>query len=140
MEIHTLELPKIPKNSDGTALWSWLKFIASEKREEMAALAREDRVMAEAYAKLVQLSADEEARWRQESREKWEWDQAALKRQYLREGEAKGLAKGKAEGRVDVARELLRMGMAAGSIAKATGLSEGEIQALQKDDDKPAVS
>ncbi len=78
-------------------------------------------------AKLVELSADEEARWRQESREKWEWDQAALRRQYLREGRAEG----KAEGKVEVARALLRMGMAIESIAKATNLSETEIQSIQ---------
>ncbi len=124
MEIHTLELRKIPQDSDGTALWNWLKFISSETREEFASLAGKDAVMAEAYARLVELSADEQMRWRQESREKWEWDQAALKRQYLKEG--------KAEGQSLIARQMLRMGMSIGIISQATGLSEGEIEGMRE--------
>ncbi len=137
MEIHTLELRKIPKDSDGTALWDWLKFIASETREEFASLARKDAVMAEAYARLVELSADEQMRWRQESREKWEWDQAALKRQYMREGREEGRQEGRQEGRTEsqhvIARQMILMRMPVAVIAKATGLSEKDIERLQKE-------
>ncbi len=138
MEIHTLELPKIPKDSDGTALWNWLKFISSETREEFASLAGKDAVMAEAVARLMELSADEKARLRAEAREKWEWDNAARMRQSreegLAEGRAEGRAKGRAEGRVEglaeVARNMLRNSMPLIDIAHATGLSEQEIQRL----------
>ncbi len=125
MEIHTLELPKIPKDSDGTALWNWLKFISSETREEFASLAGKDAVMAEAVARLMELSADEKARMRAEAREKWEWDNAARMRQ--------SRAEGRAEGHAEVARELLRLRMPLDTIAKATGLTEEEIARLEVD-------
>ncbi len=133
MEIHTLELPKIPQRSDGTALWNWLKFISSGTPEEFASLAREDAVMAEAYAKLVELSADEEARWRQESREKWEWDQAALRRQYLREGRAEGKAEGDAEASARIVHRMLQKNVPFAEIAEWTGCPLPEIERLSKE-------
>ena len=130
MEIHTLELPKLPKDSDGTALWNWLRFISSRTREEFALLTGKDTIMAEAYARLVKLSADEQARWRQESREKWEWDNAARMRQSRREG----LAEGETKGQAGIVRHMLARHMSVAEIAEMTGLSEAEIEQLQKTD------
>jgi len=78
--------------------------------------------MAEAVAVLKELSADERACLRAEAREKWLWDQAA--REHASE------AKGRAEGHADVARQLLQMKMPLADIAKATGLSEAEVERL----------
>jgi len=36
MEVNTLELPKLPHNTDGTALWDWLKFLAARQEKELA--------------------------------------------------------------------------------------------------------
>ena len=36
LEIHTLELQKLPTNTDGTDLYDWAKFIAAESEEELA--------------------------------------------------------------------------------------------------------
>ena len=150
MEIHTLELPKVPVNSDGTELWRWLKFISSETRDEFERLAGKDTVMAETVERLVELSASEKARRRAEAREKWLWDQASRMRhsrqEGLAEGRAEGRVEGRAEGRVEglvegeakgetkgraaVARQLLLMQMPFADIAKATGLSESEIKRL----------
>ncbi len=125
MEIHSLELPKIPKDSDGTALWNWLKFISSETREEFASLAGKDTVMAEAYARLVELSADEQMRWRQESREKWEWDNAARMRQSRAEGEARKQA--------EIVRRMLQANIPFAEIAELTGCSMAEIEHLSEE-------
>ena len=48
------------------------------------------------------------------------------------EGKAEGIAIGKAEGIAEVARNLLKMGMPVEDIAKATSLSEEEINALRQ--------
>ena len=45
-------------------------------------------------------------------------------------GLTEGLEKGRAEGRAEVARNLMQLGMAVADIAKATGLTIAEIEAL----------
>jgi predicted transposase/invertase (TIGR01784 family) len=122
MEIHTLELPKLPVKSDGSKLWRWLKFISSKTRDEFKLLAGKDKVMAEAVDRLVELSASEKARLRAEAREKWLWDEASRMRHSRKEGLAEGVAK--------VALQLLAMKMTLADITKATGLSAVEIKRL----------
>ena len=34
MEIHIVELPKLPQVNDGTALYDWVRFIKSSDKEE----------------------------------------------------------------------------------------------------------
>jgi predicted transposase/invertase (TIGR01784 family) len=130
MEIHTLELPKIPKDNDGTALWKWLRFISSETRDEFESLAGKDAAMTEALLKLLDMSVDQTTRRRAEARAKWLWDESARMRQSREEGLAEGEAKGLTKGRAEVARRLLQMQMPIADIAKATGLSESEIERL----------
>ncbi|MDR2390282.1 MAG: Rpn family recombination-promoting nuclease/putative transposase [Planctomycetota bacterium] len=101
LEIHIFELKKLPKESDGTALWNWLKFFASERKPEFEALARKDALMAEVYGTLLELSADEKTRLLAESREKARRDYIARMRGSREEGLAKGMEKGLAKGRVE---------------------------------------
>ena len=51
-------------------------------------------------------------------------------RRSMEEGRAEGIAEGRAEGRVEIARNLLNMGMSIDDIAKATGLQKQEIERL----------
>ena len=58
---------------------------------------------------------------------------SALKRgmkQGFEQGMAKGIEKGKAEGRLEIARNLLAVGVSAENIAKATGLTIDEIKSM----------
>ncbi len=128
MEIHTLELPKLPKISDGTRLWDWLKFLSSETAEEFASLAGKDNVMAKAYGKLAVLSADEEARLRAESHDKWVWDNNSRLRQSRREGRREG----REEAQADIIRQMQQLQLPLELIMKATGLSEAEVDRLAK--------
>ncbi len=135
MEIHTLELPKIPKNSDSTRLWKWLRFISSKTQEEIMPLTKEDPVISEALLKLLDMSGDLATRRRAEARAKFLWDQAARERdsreEGVAEGLAKGLAKGKAEERAEMVRRMLREGMPVADIAKWTGCPLPEIERLR---------
>ena len=130
MEIHTLELPKRPAASDGTGLWDWLKFLSSDTRDEFMSLAGKGGAMAEAVARLMELSADEKARLRAESREKALWDQAGRIRQSRAEGEAKGRAEGEAKKQAEIACQMLRKKMSVADIADLTGLSQAEVERL----------
>ena len=45
MEIHIVELPKLPQNTDGTDLYSWIKFIKSNDKEEFEMLAQQSKYL-----------------------------------------------------------------------------------------------
>ncbi len=134
MEIHTLELPKRPADSDGSGLWDWLKFLSSKTRAEFDSLAGKGGAMAEAVARLMELSADEKARMLADARDKWLWDQAARKRQYLKEGEAKGRAEGEVIGEARIIRRMLRTNTPIAEIAVMTGWSVTEVERLAEEE------
>jgi len=70
IEIHTLELGKLPKGTDGTELYDWAKFIAAESEEELKMVAERNPQVEKAVVTLQRLSADEQARDLYERREK----------------------------------------------------------------------
>ena len=89
-----------------------------------------------AIEKLRALSADEEARYWAEAREKALHDEATLLLEAREEGEQIGLQKGHQEGRQEAAREtaghLIRLGLLNDvQIAQATGLTVAQIEALR---------
>ena len=70
IEIHTLELMKLPETEDGTILYDWAKFIAAENEEELNMVAERNPQVKKAVVTLQKLSADEQARDLYERREK----------------------------------------------------------------------
>ncbi|MCL2745343.1 MAG: Rpn family recombination-promoting nuclease/putative transposase, partial [Planctomycetaceae bacterium] len=76
-EIHTLELPKLPKKSDTTELFDWLMLIRAKNREEYEMIAKKKPVFGEVVAVVKQLSADEQARMEYDKHEMWRMDYAA---------------------------------------------------------------
>lgn len=135
LEIHTLEIPK-DRSKDRTNLSNWLNFFAAKTQEEFMIASEKSPAIAQAYGILKNLSADEEARLLAESREKGRRDiQAGINDAYRegeQKGEQKGKQEGKLEGKLEVARNLLREGLSAETIAKFTGLSIAEIEQLAK--------
>ena len=93
-EIHTLEMPKLPKSSDSTVLWEWMYFLSAEKEEEFKMIAKKNSVINEAVIKLEVLSKDEKARLLYESLEKKRRDEIA-REEYVRE---KGIEIGERQG------------------------------------------
>jgi hypothetical protein len=61
IEIHTLELPKIPETADNY-LWHWLRFLRAESREDLEMVAQASPNIKKTVVKLLELSEDEEAR------------------------------------------------------------------------------
>ena len=74
IEIHTVELKKLPDDSDGTQLYDWARFIAAETEEEFEMAAQANPQVRRAVVKLRELSADEKARDMVECHEKGERD------------------------------------------------------------------
>jgi predicted transposase/invertase (TIGR01784 family) len=155
MEIHTLELPKLPITGDeGNLLLHWLRLFKAQRLEEYEMLATKDPSIKKTVDILKQLSADDKARLAYEAREKAIRDEIwKLRGSYLKgkaegmaegkaegmaEGKAEGMAEGKAEGmaegqreaRLEIAKNLLAEGSTPESAAKISGLPLGDIQAL----------
>ena len=112
LEIHTLELPKVPSKTDDSKLYQWLSFIRAKTEGEFKMLAEKNTAIAEAYDVLLELSSDERERLLAESREKWRRDVEARLADAMTKGLEKGLEK--------AAQNLLHKG----------GMSHAEIAAL----------
>jgi len=69
VEVHTLELCKIPADANGNRLCYWLEFINAEGEIELEAVAQKDPLVKKAVWKLMELSADERTRRLYEARE-----------------------------------------------------------------------
>jgi hypothetical protein len=96
-EIHVLELPKVSKEPDESAVWDWAKFIGVESEEELNMLAEKNEVMGKAVGELYRVSADKEVRWQYEQRLKAWRDEQARTAYALQTGEAKGRVEGRVE-------------------------------------------
>ena len=86
MEIHIVELPKLPQNTDGTDLYSWIKFIKSNDKEEFEMLAQQSKYLQTAYKKLEEISADEQKRFEYTARQKALYDYNTLMEESFERG------------------------------------------------------
>ncbi|MDR2175933.1 MAG: Rpn family recombination-promoting nuclease/putative transposase [Synergistaceae bacterium] len=131
MEIHTLEMRKLPKGLEDRPETDektrqqllWLKFIRAEEEEEIKMLAAQVPEIGEAYEELKRLSRSERVRLLYESREKAILDEQARKYMAHKEGEAIGRAEGEAIGIVKGRAEGEAIGIEKG---RAEGEAIGE--------------
>ena len=128
LEFHTLELSKLPKNSDGTQLYDWASFIAADTEEELDMLAQRNPVLNRAVLKLKKLSADEETRDKYERREK------ALKD--LADFQNDSIEKGIEIGAIQIALRLLKRGRPIEEIIEDSGLSYEKVIELKTELEK----
>jgi predicted transposase/invertase (TIGR01784 family) len=139
MEIHTLELRKLPETAGSDEkegeLLDWLRLIRSESEEEIEMLSAKTEEMKMTVGRLKYLSKDEQARMLYEARELYLMDEAVRREVAVAEGEARGRAEGKAEGeamsKLEVARSMLTDGLPVETVMKYTGLDENSILSLQ---------
>jgi predicted transposase/invertase (TIGR01784 family) len=142
LEIHTVELEKLPVSGDGTDLGNWIRFLRAEKEDEMEMIAETNEMIGRAYGVLAELSADEEFRAQVAARDKAILDYNTLmaeakeegweegKQAGWEEGKQMGREEGREEGKADIAKNMLGMGFPAEQIHSATGLSIDAIMSL----------
>ena len=118
IEIHTLELEKLPDGADGTELYDWAKFIAADTEEELNMIAERNPQIARAVVKLRELSADERARDLYERREKARRDITAEKRWALKQQA------------LEIAKIMVEDGETIEKIIRYTGLTHEEIEGV----------
>ena len=135
IEYHTLELPKHPRESDGTDLWNWLEFLKADSKEELAMLAQNSPQMQAPMEKLLEINQDPTARRLFEAREKERRDaisrERRMKREGIQEGIQKGIQTGERNKQFEIARNMLKRKMPIGDIMEITGLSATEMKELQ---------
>jgi len=122
MEIHTLELKKLPPAHDGTELYDWAKFIAASSEEELSMIAERNPHVNKAIIKLRALSADEKARELYERREKARRDADMFLRWELKKS------------KFDIARVMLENNESIEKISMYTSLTQEEITEAQNAD------
>ena len=125
-EINTLELTKLPRETDKTELWNWMRFIKTDDEEEMKMLATRSPQLKKAVGVLKELSADERTRLLAEAQEKARRDEASRVNWARQEGREEG----KREQAIKIARKLLKLNRPIDEILEATGLTLKEIEGL----------
>ncbi|MEF9960984.1 MAG: Rpn family recombination-promoting nuclease/putative transposase [Niameybacter sp.] len=129
IEIHFIEIPKLPKDSDETdMLVAWTEFLKDPESEKVRNLELTIQEVREAKSELIRMSNNEEQRAMYEMRAKILKDKVSALNKAREEGEVIGIEKGIEK----VARALLDV-LDDKMIATKTGLSEQEIAKLRQE-------
>ncbi len=150
LQIHYLELPKLPKKKikelDDIELWlDFLKESAKEGNEKRLKELRErSEIMGAAINQLMEISADEKMRELYRAREKARLDMISRLKYAENKGIAKGIAKGiekgieegMGKGAISKAREmaieLIKDGVELSLVVKYTKLAKDEVEKIKK--------
>jgi predicted transposase/invertase (TIGR01784 family) len=131
LEILTLELPKLPvETDDEDLLLYWLRLFKAQRLEEYEMLAAKNPTIGKTVDILKRLSADDKARLAYEAREKARRDELARINDALHRGRKEGEIKGERKAQLEFAGRLIEEGFAPEQIARLSGLSLEEAQAL----------
>lgn len=126
LEIHFVELRKLKEQAIGVErrLVQWMLFLSTRTRERMEELAMQEPAIQKALTTLEFLSQDEETRRLYEERQRALHD-------YVSDIDG-AREEGKAERTLEVVRNLLAIAEPLEKIAKVTGLSPEEIDAIRR--------
>lgn len=121
MEMHILELPKLPPGQKSeTDLMQWMRFLNGKRREDFEKMAKKNSCFEEAYKELDKLSADEKKRLEYEARQKAIRDRDIL----IKTGENRG--------RKEIILSMIEAGLPLEQIAEITKETLETIQELKK--------
>ncbi|GHV17730.1 hypothetical protein FACS189493_5870 [Spirochaetia bacterium] len=121
IEVHTLELPKVPQKPDSSNLWNWLQFFNAKNEEEYMTLTKKNPRIGKAVVILKELSEDERTRLLAEDREKaWKDQQGRIDFAVMKT-------------KIETAKKALSKGLSLELIQDLTGLKAEEIVALKND-------
>ncbi|MGL4760969.1 MAG: Rpn family recombination-promoting nuclease/putative transposase [Sarcina sp.] len=133
-------MPKLKDDSDERGmLVNWIEFLKNPESDKVRKLEMSVEEIREAKDELIKISNDSEQRERYEIRAKILKDKNSALNKAKRDGMKAGMKagikqgeeKGKKEAKLDIAREMIANGLEVEMIAKLTGLSESEIEALK---------
>ena len=147
-EIHIIDLKKFEQYGESDKeLAEWIKFLKIKEMQDMADIEAFNEWLAKAKEELEFLSKNNEAQAKYREREdalrdyideiEYRTDKAKKegeargRAEGRAEGEAKGRAEGEAKKQIEIAKNLLKMGLSTEQIMEATGLSKEGIENLK---------
>ena len=133
MGFHFFELKKLPKDiTEDDRLLLWLSLFNAETEEELEKIkAMEVPEMEQAINAYYTITASSEFRELERLREKARHDEAQALYHAEQKGIRKGIQQGISERNIEIAKNLLDMGMPLDQIVRATGLPYHEIEGLR---------
>ncbi|GHT94783.1 hypothetical protein FACS1894141_2110 [Spirochaetia bacterium] len=126
MKVIILELPKVPKEDDGTAVWPWMQFFKSRTAKEVDMLAAKHPEVSGPVAEIKRLSWSERRRKIADEKERIRRDNFAMM-EYIKE---RGMEEGRTEGKAETARKMKKDAFSLEQIVKYTGLTPEEIERI----------
>jgi predicted transposase/invertase (TIGR01784 family) len=129
-EVYTLELPKLPSHDDGSRLWDWLCFLRSKEKEEFEMVAERNHEVRRAVDTLYELSSDERVRAEYDMRLKAWCDRLSEIEGSFQDGIQKGRAEGEECKALDIARNMVRLGLSFETVVSSTKLDPEKVKAL----------
>jgi predicted transposase/invertase (TIGR01784 family) len=138
-ELHIIEMPKAEKEykrNPGNKLAQWIMFILNPNGMEVMSIMSENEEIKETSDKLEGISENEHLRKKMEMLERWEleeqWNRHSIQEYGKQLGKAEGEAIGAQNQKVEIAKQMLKENLEIDLIAKVTGLTKEEIEALDK--------
>ncbi len=114
LEVHLIELPKMPQTGDGSDMWWWMKFMTINTKEGLDMIVKKKPSLKKAAERLWTVSVDNSVRARLASIEKYEMDQRTLRSEAVEEGLEEGLKKGMRKGMQQGMQKGMQQGMQKG--------------------------
>ncbi|MEI2283980.1 conserved hypothetical protein (putative transposase or invertase) [Paenibacillus polysaccharolyticus] len=129
IEVHFMELSKLDAQSVPIVggLINWLLFLKGADKSNWEVLQMNEPTLKKAMDTLEFLSQDQEARRLYEARQKYLHDEASM----IEWATEKGLAQGEQKKALEIAQNMLSLGIDVSVIVKASGLTESEVKALK---------
>jgi predicted transposase/invertase (TIGR01784 family) len=118
LKLYIIELPKLPRDDDGSPSWPWLQFFKCRKEEEFNMLAEKHPEVRPIIAEYKKLTWSERRRMIADLKEKYRRDHQAILDDALMDSKR------------EIARALKAQGYSIEKIAAATQLSLEEIETL----------
>ena len=135
-----IELPKFRKQNPNMneKINQWLAFIDDNNREAIKLAEEKNDKLKKARIEMNYLTGEAEVRRLAELREKWEMDRISAINHATRKGkmERKGRTErksGRKEEKIEIAKELLKIGVPIDKIVQATKLSKEKIEKISKE-------
>ena len=135
-----IELPKFRKQNPNMneKINQWLAFIDDNNREAIKLAEEKNDKLKKARIEMNYLTGEAEVRRLAELREKWEMDRISAINHATRKGkeERKGRTErksGRKEEKIEIAKELLKIGVPIDQIIQATKLSKEKIEKISKE-------
>ena len=133
IEMHFIEIPKLPGESDEKDMLSvWTEFLRDPESEKVRSLEMSIEEIREAKDELVRMSNDKEQREIYEMRAKILKDKVSALNEAERKGIEKGIEKGIQQEKIEIAKNLLDV-LDDETISLKTGLTIEKIQQLRKE-------